>query len=556
MRRRDVMLLGAASLAWPGRLAEGQPPDARLALVIGNAAYSEGIGPLRNTINDAALIAGGLEASGFALHGGKVFTDLGRRELLDAVRTYEAALASAGPDAVGCFYYAGHGAAHPERGNYLIPVGDYQELDETLWDDSIALNWLFDRLGSVLSPQVVCIDACRNVLRLPRENRDISGGQPFRSLRTEAGEVQRPNMFISYATWEGQLASDGTTDTGNGPYALAVAQNMQGAGQTVRDMFETVRLDVLELTGQLQEPMNISRLSRASKDLVIAPLQDYAYSDTGTEPGIGGVPWLGDGDWRGSSSGTPLNHALVVANDYSDAPDLALAGVAGDADAIAAALGASGFRVAVERNATRDGLRQAVARLAARLADAGTAAVGLVYFAGFGGRYRDDNFLVPAGDLPRTAQDLPEKAVRVEDVITELEATPAGGLILLIDSGRVLNEIGARALQTGFASEYGRSRTVLAFSTSPGETAADPQAPSAFAAAFAGEILTPGRRDAETVLTSVRTRVRDATGGGQLPYFVSSARAPIFFRSGEGLDQTGGIPMVDEPPPVAGAIPG
>lgn len=548
MRRRDVMLLGAASLVWPGLRASGQPQRTRLALVIGNAAYSDGIGPLRNTINDAALIARQLEESGFSLHGGDVFADLGRRELLDAVRSYEAALAEAGPDAVGCFYYAGHGAAHPERGNYLIPVGDYQELDETLWDDSIALNWLFDRLGSVPSPQVVCIDACRNVLRLPRENRDISGGQPFRSLRTEAGEVQRPNMFISYATWEGQLASDGTTDTGNGPYAQALAQNMQGAGQTVRDMFEMVRLDVLELTGQIQEPMNISRLSRTSTNLQLRTLPPtiscrncMVTRPTPTRP---------------ARSPDPLNYALVVSNDYSGAEGRELARVAADGDMVAAALEQSGFAVNHARNATRETLQSAISDLARRLDRVGPSSVGLVYFAGFGGRFGDDNFLVPAGDLPETADELPAKGVRVEDVISELEATQAGGLVLLIDSGRVINDIRSRAIQTGFATAFATSRVVLAFSTSPGEIVADPQAPSAFAATFAGEILTPGRRDIETVLSEVRAKVRDRTGGEQLPYYLSSARAPIFFRSGEGLDQTGGIPRVDEPPPVAAAIPG
>ncbi|MEL7454787.1 MAG: caspase family protein, partial [Pseudomonadota bacterium] len=270
MRRRDVLALGASALAWPGAAQPGSGPP-RLALVIGNAAYSEGVGPLRNTINDAGLISERLKDCGFVLHGGSVATDLTRRGLLNAVRGYETDLAAIGPDGIGYFYFAGHGAAHPERGNYLIPVGDYQELDDTLWDDSITLDWLFNRLGSVSCPHIVNIDACRNVLRLPSPGRNLAGGQPFRSLRSAQGGRQRPNMFISYATWEGQLASDGDQNAEHGPYATALAGNLLSEGKTVRDLFEDVRLDVLELTGQIQEPMNISRLSRASKDLALMP---------------------------------------------------------------------------------------------------------------------------------------------------------------------------------------------------------------------------------------------------------------------------------------------
>jgi hypothetical protein len=74
-------------------------------------------------------------------------------------------------------------------------------------------------------------------------------------------------MFISFATWEGETASDGRADDNNGPYAKALGTRLLEPAVTVRDMFENVRLDVLEMTLQRQEPMNLSRLQRRSSDI-------------------------------------------------------------------------------------------------------------------------------------------------------------------------------------------------------------------------------------------------------------------------------------------------
>ncbi|MEO1475943.1 MAG: caspase family protein [Pseudomonadota bacterium] len=531
MRRRDVLTLGAASLVWPGFAQPAASESNKFALVIGNAAYNEGVGPLNNPVNDAARVASALSDCGFRLFGGDIAANLERGDFMRAIRQYVRVLADAGTDAIGYFYYSGHGAAHPERGNHLIPVGDYLELNDELWDDSIALSWLFNRLGGVRCPQIVNIDACRNVLRLPDPSKNLAGGQPFRGLRVERAAVQRPNMFLSYATWEGQLASDGNAEDGSGPYAAALASNMERGGRTVRDMFEDVRLDVLELTGQVQEPMNISRLHRESKDLSLV-------ADDG-EAVIGGLLGIGNDELLNiSAKREPLNQALVIANDYSDTPEYALRNVRDDGSIVSEALTQSGFETELLVNATRRDTLEGLDQLVEKLTSAGSSSVGLVYFAGLGGVYQGDNYVIPAGEIPDTGSDLPNTAIRIEDVIRAMESAPSEGLICLIDCGRVVNDVRARSLQKGFAESYGHNRVIIAHATSPGETTEDDQAPSYFARAFAEEVLTPERRDVETVLNDVRQRVRLQTGGGQLPYFLSTARAPIFFRSGTGLDQT------------------
>ena len=55
--RRHMMLLGgAAAMPWPGRAQEAAETP-RIALIMGNAAYSSGIGTLANPINDALAVS-------------------------------------------------------------------------------------------------------------------------------------------------------------------------------------------------------------------------------------------------------------------------------------------------------------------------------------------------------------------------------------------------------------------------------------------------------------------------------------------------------------------
>jgi len=77
MLLRAVVLLGVAPLA----RAEGPPPEARTALIIGNAAYS--FAPLKNPLNDVEAIAKALEGAGFEVIKE---TDTDQAKMVAAVR--------------------------------------------------------------------------------------------------------------------------------------------------------------------------------------------------------------------------------------------------------------------------------------------------------------------------------------------------------------------------------------------------------------------------------------------------------------------------------------
>jgi uncharacterized caspase-like protein len=92
--------------------------EARIALLIGNEAYASEIGRLANPHNDVALLEQTLKGLGFEV---VTVRDAGLGALNRAVNGYARRLQAGGPNAVGFFYYSGHGASDGSA-NYLIPV--------------------------------------------------------------------------------------------------------------------------------------------------------------------------------------------------------------------------------------------------------------------------------------------------------------------------------------------------------------------------------------------------------------------------------------------------
>jgi uncharacterized caspase-like protein len=95
--------------------------EARIALVITNQAYIQSGARLTNTHHDGDVVKAALEKVGFKVWVAKDTTN--ERALLEAVAKHVQRLAEAGPDAVGFFYYSGHGVAdRPNGENFLIPT--------------------------------------------------------------------------------------------------------------------------------------------------------------------------------------------------------------------------------------------------------------------------------------------------------------------------------------------------------------------------------------------------------------------------------------------------
>ena len=113
-RRFAIRTVTVLAAVWIATVTGAATP--RIALVIGNGAYENA--PLANPVNDARLIAQTLRQLDFQV---LEHLNVNQKDMKRAIQLFGDRLELAGAEAVGLFYYAGHGVAVNGR-NYLIPT--------------------------------------------------------------------------------------------------------------------------------------------------------------------------------------------------------------------------------------------------------------------------------------------------------------------------------------------------------------------------------------------------------------------------------------------------
>jgi hypothetical protein len=128
--------------------------EQRIALVIGNSAYSSG--PLKNPVNDAADMAAMLKKLGFSVTLQK---NAGLQEMDEAIEAFGNRLKRGG---VGLFYYAGHGV-QVNGVNYLLPIGAKINKEADVKYQAVDANKILDEMATANNGlNIVMLDACRD----------------------------------------------------------------------------------------------------------------------------------------------------------------------------------------------------------------------------------------------------------------------------------------------------------------------------------------------------------------------------------------------------------
>ncbi len=217
----------------------------RIALVIGNSDYL--VGDLPNPVNDAALMAKTLERVGFDV---QVIFNASQRDLKRSIIKFGDLLDNAGPDAVGLFYYAGHGIQVNGK-NYLIPVDAIISREKDIIVEAVTAETVLEAMDFARNQlNFVILDACRN----------NPFSRTFRSSARGLARMQAPRgTLISYSTAPGAVAADG--EGVNSPYTEALATNIPYKGVPVEHVFKRTRVAVLNATNGAQTPWESSSLT-------------------------------------------------------------------------------------------------------------------------------------------------------------------------------------------------------------------------------------------------------------------------------------------------------
>src|SRR5262245_12966539 len=243
MRRSRFAVLAALAFAAP---ASAEP---RIALVIGNSDYSGDLPKLSNPANDAELMTATLKKLGFKV---VEVRDADLNQMNKAVRAFSNLLEGAGSQAVGLFFYAGHGL-QIDGENWLIPVNANIKRSADAEFEALAASKILGQMQfAENSLNIVILDACRN--------NPLSRG--MRSASTGLAKMDAPlGSFIAYSTAPGQTAADGKGK--NSPYTAALAKAIQRPGIAIEEAFRDARVEVLASTNKEQIPWESSSLTGA-----------------------------------------------------------------------------------------------------------------------------------------------------------------------------------------------------------------------------------------------------------------------------------------------------
>jgi len=234
--RRGLRLLAALVLGGVAMLVWAPAHAARLALVIGNAAYTDS--PLKNPVNDARDMAAKLSSLGFRVD--KV-ENLKRNQIGRTLSGF-ASRVQAGDEVV--VFYAGHGL-QVKGVNYLPAVDAEIQTEEDVPLNSMSLNVLMDRLEEAKAGvKLVFLDACRN----NPFARSFRGGS--RGLARVEGAPS--GTLILFATRPGSVAADG--DGRNGLYTSQLLKFIGTPGLSVESLHKRVAVAVDEASRGAQEP--------------------------------------------------------------------------------------------------------------------------------------------------------------------------------------------------------------------------------------------------------------------------------------------------------------
>lgn len=240
-RKLAALCLATSALALPTIAEE------RIALVIGNSEYQQTGWALANPVDDANLIKETLETLGFEV----ILVENATEDAMEeSFQTFGAKLSEGGKDAIGVFYYAGHGV-QSQGLNYLVPVDASASTEQDLWRQAPRLGDALQYINAAGNDvNFVILDACRNN-PLPSANRDVSGGL------APVGRAR--GLLIAYATEPGFTASDGAG--GHSPFTEALAAVLPTSGLIAEQVFKRVADRVNIATEGAQTPFYNSGLT-------------------------------------------------------------------------------------------------------------------------------------------------------------------------------------------------------------------------------------------------------------------------------------------------------
>src|ERR1700730_16906783 len=224
-------------------LAQSQPRAPRVALVIGNAAYSDPSTPLSTTISDTRTIAEELRRNEFEVD---LKENLGKE---DMQRALDAFMGKIRAGSTALFYFSGYGIQTAKQ-TFLIPINAKVWNEADLRREGFGLDTTLaemNRRGA--KAKIVIVDAAR---RNPFERR-------FRAVAAGLAVLDAPEGTLAiYSAAPGKLINEGSGT--NSVFVTELMKEMRIPNVIAEEVFSRVRIGVSRATNNEQTPWVSSSL--------------------------------------------------------------------------------------------------------------------------------------------------------------------------------------------------------------------------------------------------------------------------------------------------------
>lgn len=240
-----------------------------------------------------------------------------------------------------------------------------------------------------------------------------------------------------------------------------------------------------------------------------------------------------------------LKTALVIGNsDYKLMP---LVNSENDATDIAAKLEAMDFQVIFATNKNKLEVKQLIRKFGAALKQRG--GVGFFFYAGHGLQIDGKNYLIPTDFNVTAAYEVSDAAIDIGLITGAMEEANNPLNIIVLDACRD-NPYPRknRSSTRGLARIMSASGTIIAYSTGPGNVAADGDGRNSPYTQYLLKHMDTQGITIEQVFKRVRVDVENLTQGKQLPWETSSLRGDFYFKPGP-IQPT--LPPLYTPAPLA-----
>lgn len=246
------------------------------------------------------------------------------------------------------------------------------------------------------------------------------------------------------------------------------------------------------------------------------------------------------------ANAAPAKYALIIGNSNYQSGKSSLKNPANDAKLMAQSLQKLGFDIQQFTDLNKAGMVTAVQAFADRLPQGATS---VVFYSGHGMQIGGASYLLPV-DMALTSETaVALRAYPLKKLLERVSASKSSVNIVILDACRdnpfqPMPAVRYRNFRNlGLGPVVAPRGTFVAYSTSPGQLAADGAgANSVYTSTLASALLEP-QVPLQTIFKKVGDQVRKKTMDDQIPWFESSINEDYYFLPPDGVKVLAGRPL-------------